>query len=565
MTTVLNRRNTAESVAKTVKYTPCKVEVQTDEEELEEINTPHSRDATPRRFPPSVRSSPSVASRTASPRLHLDDGRSTPLTPGSGYTANGPPRGLPGNLTTFHPSPSPSDRTSLIGERLSINPNLSISSPLYPVHANVDPRPRSTSKQSIFELVTHRLDRVKPRKGRAFSKEEVAYVNKGHVSDAMTPKEIRKQRRKDIENKFGKKSRVAQVDAFETLTASSDKEGCRWTFVFDPSGRLAYWWSFVVSIAFLYNFWVIIYRFAFEEINHHNMAVWFSLDYLADLLYILDVGFHFRTGFLEDGVLQTDSVKLRLHYMNSTMFYIDCLCLLPLDFLYLSIGFKSMLRCFRLVKIYRFWAFLDRTERHTNYPNVVRTITLLHYLFAVYHWNACFMHLVTKNLSNEDWKNPPDTADVLTKYLHSLYWSVLTLTTIGDLPRPTSKGEHIFVIVEFVFGLLLFASILGHVANIVTSISFARKDFQGRTLFIYMFSFPVVVCSSSCYRPRLARFLPAVRAYAVISEGESYVYIRYKIDASLGKNWYQAYTRWIIKREGDLMSFSSSQVIWTVC
>ena len=46
------------------------------------------------------------------------------------------------------------------------------------------------------------------------------------------------------------------------------------------------------------------------------------------------------SAYLEDGVLQTDSVKLRQHYMNSTTFYIDLLCLLPLDFLYLSLEFQ---------------------------------------------------------------------------------------------------------------------------------------------------------------------------------------------------------------------------------
>lgn len=40
-----------------------------------------------------------------------------------------------------------------------------------------------------------------------------------------------------------------------------------WSFVFDPAGRLCYYWSMVVSLAFLYNFWVIIYRFAFREID----------------------------------------------------------------------------------------------------------------------------------------------------------------------------------------------------------------------------------------------------------------------------------------------------------
>ncbi len=142
--------------------------------------------------------------------------------------------------------------------------------------------------------------------------------------------------------------------------------------MFDPAGRLCYYWSMVVSLAFLYNFWVIIFRFSFAEISPETLAVWFGLDYLMDLIYFLDILVHFRTGYLEDGVLQTDTVKLRQHYMNSTTFYVDCLCLLPLDFLYLSLGFKSILRIFRLVKIYQFWAFMDRSERHTNYPNLLR-------------------------------------------------------------------------------------------------------------------------------------------------------------------------------------------------
>lgn len=181
---------------------------------------------------------------------------------------------------------------------------------------------------------------------------------------------IRRKRRKQIARTFGKR-KIPEI---------LDKNGalCRCTLVFDPAGRLAYWWSFVVTIAFLYNFWILVYRSAFDEISATNLALWLPLDYVADLIYILDILFNLRTGYLDDGVLQTESAKLRRHYMNSTRFYSDCLCLLPLDILYLSFGFKSMLRCSRLVKIYRFWEFIDRTERHTNYPNVVRTITLLH-------------------------------------------------------------------------------------------------------------------------------------------------------------------------------------------
>ncbi len=475
MTSVLGRRHISDT-GKTVKYTPCAKGDHTDEEELEEI---------------------AVVSRDFPNPIRQGEVDSADLI-GQPVTVNGP-RLIPGSGFMQHQGSS--DRTQLIGEILSAptTGRINLTSPVYSGRV-VEQRTRTASRHSLFEIVTNRLDRKGRKQGRTFSKEEVAYVNKAHISDAMTPKEIRKARRKEIESKFGRKAAQAQkLERVETSTTSSEKDGCKWTFVFDPSGRLSYWWSCIVSIAFLYNFWVIIYRFTFEEIEPKNMVIWFSLDYCMDTLYLLDIAFHFRTGYLEDGVLQTDGTKLRIHYMNSTMFYIDCLCLLPLDFLYLSIGYKSMLRCFRLVKIYRYWAFLDRTERHTNYPNVVRTITLLHYLFAIYHWNACLIHLISKNLDDEFWLEPkvrdtnedyigPKERDVLTKYLHALYWSTLTLTTIGELPRPVTKGQYFFVIVQFVFALLLFSTILGHVANIVTSISTARKDFQSKSNLLYIVS-----------------------------------------------------------------------------
>ena len=453
------RRHTIDA-GKAVKYTPCANKGdQTDEEELEEIAVVSKDDGSYR-----------------ADEDHDHSGGGGGGSAGGTLTANGP-RILPGPGIYQ----TPSDRTKLIGERLSSSGKINLSSPVYSGKV-VEQKSRSTSKQSLLEIVSNRIGKVTGRNSRSYSKDEVAFLNKARSNETMTSREVRKVRRKDIADKFGKnKQRFERME-----TSSSLVGGCKWTFVFDPSGRLAYWWSFVVSIAFLYNFWVIIYRTAFEEINAENQAVWFTLDYSADLLYILDIAFHFRTGYLEDGVLQTDATKLRIHYMNSTVFYVDCLCLLPLDALYLSIGIRSLFRSLRLVKIYRFWAFIDRTERHTNYPNMIRTITLLHYLFAIYHWNACLLNMVVEQLPTRNdesgWLYSDNSTDVIRLYLHSLYWSTLTLTTIGDMPRPKSLWEYIFVIIEYVFGLLLFSTILGHVANIVANISAARKDFQGKLL-----------------------------------------------------------------------------------
>nr|XP_014285573.1 cyclic nucleotide-gated cation channel alpha-3 isoform X3 [Halyomorpha halys] len=366
----------------------------------------------------------------------------------------------------------------MIGERLSSSgTQLDSCSPLGGTKSSTDSlKPKSVSRQSLLEIVTSKLGVTRKTPHQRYLsrwRDSMSGGSGGPCGTRGVCSEMDLSRRPPA---MRRPNRPKPVPAHSHL-------GHSFSLVFDPAGRLCYYWSMVVSIAFLYNFWVIIYRFAFQEINRDSILVWFCLDYFADLLYLVDILFHFRTGYLEDGVLQTDSTKLRTHYMNSTTFYIDCLCLLPLDFLYLSIGFNSILRSFRLVKIYRFWNFMDRTERHTNYPNLFRSTSLIHYLLVIFHWNGCLYRIIYKNngFGSKNWVfGDSETADVVKQYLQSYYWCTLALTTIGDLPRPRSKGEYVFVILQLLFGLLLFATVLGHVANIVTSVSAARKEFQAK-------------------------------------------------------------------------------------
>lgn len=372
-------------------------------------------------------------------------------------------------------------------------------------------RNRSFSKHSLLEIVSSRIGNTvtNSTKNKRFSRESftASCVNKTQDLGDLT-RRGRDVRRRDLKNKW-------KLDRWENGAAASSRNGCNWTFVFDPAGRLCYYWSMFVSLAFLYNFWVLIYRFAFQEITSDTLVMWLCLDYFCDLIYVLDIAFHFRTGYLEEGVLQTDSIKLRQHYMNSSTFYVDCLCLLPLDFLYLSIGFNSILRCFRLLKIYRFWTFMDRSERHTNYPNVFRSISLVHYLLVIFHWNACLYRIVIRNNGFVNSKSDlTQENDAVYQYLHSFYLCCLTLTTMGDFLEPKTKTDLLFVIVQLIFGLMLFATVLGHVSNIVIKVSAARKEFQGKNI-LHTLSLSL----------SLSRLLPCTNFILLYASSSIYIHI----------------------------------------
>lgn len=66
------------------------------------------------------------------------------------------------------------------------------------------------------------------------------------------------------------------------------------------------------------------------------------------------------------------------------------------------------------------------------------------------------------------------------QYIYCFYWSTLTLTTIGEVPTPERDIEYLFVVVDFLIGVLIFATIVGNVGSMITNMNAARADFQSR-------------------------------------------------------------------------------------
>jgi len=55
-------------------------------------------------------------------------------------------------------------------------------------------------------------------------------------------------------------------------------------------------WLAIVSLAVLYNIIFVVGRAVFWEINKSAPAVWYTLDYLCDFIYLLDTLVHMHEG-----------------------------------------------------------------------------------------------------------------------------------------------------------------------------------------------------------------------------------------------------------------------------
>ncbi|VDN21545.1 unnamed protein product, partial [Cylicostephanus goldi] len=74
--------------------------------------------------------------------------------------------------------------------------------------------------------------------------------------------------------------------------------------------------------------------------------------------------------------------------------------------------------------------------------------------------------------------NVKDT--LLRRYIYSFYWSTLILTTIGEVPGPVQNIEYLFVTLDLMCGVLIFATIVGNVGSMISNMSAARTEFQNK-------------------------------------------------------------------------------------
>lgn len=56
-----------------------------------------------------------------------------------------------------------------------------------------------------------------------------------------------------------------------------------------------YRWLLLVSSFVLYNCFLVIVRETYHQLNDAVLGFWLTLDYMSDLVYIIDMGMHFIT------------------------------------------------------------------------------------------------------------------------------------------------------------------------------------------------------------------------------------------------------------------------------
>ncbi|XP_030812210.1 cyclic nucleotide-gated cation channel beta-1 [Camarhynchus parvulus] len=235
----------------------------------------------------------------------------------------------------------------------------------------------------------------------------------------------------------------------------------------DPLTNLMYvLWLFFVVMAWNWNCWLIPVRWAFPYQTPANIHYWLLVDYLCDLIYLLDILiFQTRLQFVQGGDIITDKKAMKENYLRSQRFKMDVLCLLPLDFFYFKVGVNPLLRFPRCLKYMAFFEFNNRLEAILTKAYIYRVIRTTAYLLYSLHVNSCLYYWASayEGLGSTTWVYDGEG----NSYIRCYYWAVKTLITIGGLPDPKTLFEIVFQLLNYFTGVFAFSVMIGQMRDVV--------------------------------------------------------------------------------------------------
>ncbi|GMR47708.1 hypothetical protein PMAYCL1PPCAC_17903, partial [Pristionchus mayeri] len=304
-------------------------------------------------------------------------------------------------------------------------------------------------------------------------------------------------------------------------------------FTLQPNSSAAYYWTFFVVVCYVYNC-LALAIFIFDDVYNQAFWPWVALNIFADCIYALDILVQMRYTILVDGLVVKNLHLLLKNYLSSERLRFDLLCLIPVDVILFYDASRSVIRVTRLLKLPRVFDFVQMTEQRltTRNQNISKLVYLVVCCYVLFHWNACiyfyfslqqgiedteptdfkfgytkvfgttfsdcsiFMNDIEECTYNETsvdkrekymdemldyWKPKSHLIEFTNfskEYTMSLYWSALTITTCGQQPWPTNSEQNILEVVDTLFGLFVFATILGSVGSVVSEFNEERTAYQ---------------------------------------------------------------------------------------
>ncbi|VDK44321.1 unnamed protein product [Anisakis simplex] len=256
----------------------------------------------------------------------------------------------------------------------------------------------------------------------------------------------------------------------------------------DPHSRKYLIWLSIVVVAFLYNAFCIPLRSSYPYQTESNLVFWFTADYIADAIYVLDLFIvKPRLRFMKGGIAVKDKKEMSRHYLMSVTFKLDLLAIAPLDLLYIWTGPIAAWRIVRLCKLLSFWQLFNLLDNSFSNPYIIRITKTLGYMIYIIHCNSCVYYMLSAwqafgqiayRLNNKWYLNKWVYNNQGNAYIRCFYFTAAVATSTGNNPAPTNVIEYVYMTFSWMMGVFVFALLLGQIRDIVSNANRNREQYR---------------------------------------------------------------------------------------
>mmetsp|Transcript_10662 Transcript_10662/g.25294 ORF Transcript_10662/g.25294 Transcript_10662/m.25294 type:complete len:920 (-) Transcript_10662:679-3438(-) len=385
-------------------------------------------------------------------------------------------------------------------------------------------RPNSRSGQGLYSA---QLSRVKTRRASASSANRSASIRScgeaarplsGGCEDGDTAREgLVGGRRRLTAGESIKRSASAVIKLFSLATtrsgpsqrAAPQPSKRRQWWLQDPQGAPMMAWDAVLVLTIIYTMLVVPFEVSFltfTGLAEYFRSPIFWVNRAIDAVYAADILLRFVTIYYDKDaqVWIVEPRKIVARYAR-TWLVPDLVTLIPFDFLLFfggSSGAAQIIKLLRLGKLLRISKasnVLVRIEESVeiNY-GLVDLLKYTGILLLITHWLACVLGFLTTLDHETNWatvyfdiaetcappqpdggQEPGQCVSAADLYVAAVYWSAMTVTTIGygDIV-PTNRAEQVVVVIAMLMGGIVFGYIVGVFAGIISSQDFQQQRYR---------------------------------------------------------------------------------------